>query len=145
LQLTLETGRPYFTVQMRSIEATGSGPWTLRGYYHYTPWRDDEAHAVDVFGADVPNYWLPVGAWLHRGRGLMYGSVIATDSEPASVLFYKDETGLHSDCLRDLSIAMGPGTRWSAPGDEPIIAVFGAAPTADDPKPFLRWLNIPKG
>jgi hypothetical protein len=145
LRITLESGRPYFLTQMRSIEATGTRAWNLHAYYHYASWKADEAKQVEPFGSGVPDYWLPMGAWVNASRGLMYGTLVASNDERTQDVFWKDTDGtLHPDCSRELALDLAPGTVWTAKDDEPMVAVFGAAPTAQNPRPFLGWLNLPK-
>lgn len=147
-RLTLERGRSYFLARCLWVENPGPNPWHWHGYYHYTPSRLGGDAGDDVLGGpNVPNYWLPVGAWRDPGLRLDYGVLTVASDNRLSVNFWKDENGgQHPDCYRALDVTLLPGQRWAPTEPEPTVAVFGLRDTDAQPRPWtslLPSLQIP--
>lgn len=113
---------PYFLAQVDSLTSLSSTPWTLKGYYHYVLWRADEAALAQPYGSGIPNYWIPVGAWVTPSVPFGLGAIPEQEGL-ISTMFFKD-TSLHADCWRKLEQPMDQGRKWLAAKDEPWVAVF---------------------
>ncbi len=117
VRLTVEAGKPYFSVQLRKIVNTDSVRWRINGYFHLLPPDQKPLSSVntDRFGA----WQIPVG----------------TDDNP-SVYFGAAGTGFtyslrinpttghpHGDVYRQVGKWLEPNEVWE-PTDEPIAFVF---------------------
>lgn len=142
-RVTLEVGQPYFQAQCLWMENTGSTAWRWHGYLHYTPSRLGGDAADDVVGGpDVPNYWLPFGAWRDPKLGLDYGALPVRPDERLTFNFWKDESGgQHPDCYRQLDLELTPGRRWRPAAPEPTVAIFGLRETPRQPRPWVGLLQ----
>lgn len=138
-RITLEGGRPYFRAQCLWVENTGAQPWQWHGYYHYAMSRLGGDAGDDVLGGpNVPNYWLPVGAWRDPKLRLNYGVLAAASEDRLSVNFWQDEGGgQHPDCLRALDLTLAPRQRWAPHVPEPTVVVFGLRDTDAQPRPWV--------
>jgi hypothetical protein len=138
--------QPFFLAQCLWVENTGGWAWQWRGYYHYTLSRIGGNSADDeVGGANVPNYWLQFASWRDPKLRLHYGVIPLQEDERLGLWFWKDEGGnQHPDCHRRLEGTLKPGERWQPKEPEPIVAVFGAFETDDNPRPWsdlIWWLR----
>jgi hypothetical protein len=116
VRLTVEAGKPYFTVQMLKIVNTDTMRWRINGYFHLLPPDQKPLSSVntDRFGA-----WQIEGAsdshlvyFGAAGIGFTYSLRI----NPA--------TGHpHGDVYRQVGKWLEPGEAWQ-PTDEPIAFVF---------------------
>jgi hypothetical protein len=145
-RFTFFPDQPFFLSQCLWVENTGKQAWQWRGYYHYTLSRIGGDSADDeVGGPNVPNYWLQFASWRDPKLRLHYGVVSLREDERLGLWFWKDEGGnQHPDCHRRLEGALRPRQRWQPKEPEPIVAVFGAFETDDNPRPWsdlIWWLR----
>jgi agarase len=145
-RFTFFPDQPFFLSQCLWVENTGKQAWQWRGYYHYTLSRIGGDSADDeVGGPNVPNYWLQFASWRDPKLRLHYGIIPLREDERLGLWFWKDEGGnQHPDCHRRLEGALRPRQRWQPKEPEPIVAVFGAFETDDNPRPWsdlIWWLR----
>jgi hypothetical protein len=106
-----------------AIQSIASGPISLRGAYQYPLWRTDELATVQPFKSGVPDYWLPIGAWMSPHGDFALGAVAQRDDSVFTVSFWRDAS-LHADFLRALDIDLAPMHTWHADPTEPWAAIF---------------------
>jgi hypothetical protein len=145
-RFTFFPDQPFFLSQCLWVENAGNQAWQWRGYYHYTLSRIGGDSADDeVGGPNVPNYWLQFASWRDPKLRLHYGIIPLREDERLGLWFWKDEGGnQHPDCHRRLEGALRPRQRWQPKEPEPIVAVFGAFETDDNPRPWsdlIWWLR----
>ncbi|MEJ7612100.1 MAG: hypothetical protein SQA66_00505, partial [Candidatus Fervidibacter sacchari] len=145
-RFTFFTDQPFFLSQCLWIENRGKQAWKWGGYFHYTLSRIGGDSADDeVGGVNVPNYWLQFASWRDPKLRLHYGVISLREDERLGFWFWKDEGGnQHPDCYRRLEGTIKPGERWQPKEPEPVVAVFGAFETDDNPRPWsdlIWWLR----
>lgn len=145
-RFTFFPDQPFFLSQCLWVENTGKQAWQWRGYYHYALSRIGGNSADDeVGGPNVPNYWLQFASWRDPKLRLHYGIIPLREDERLGLWFWKDEGGnQHPDCHRRLEGTLRPRQRWQPKEPEPIVAVFGAFETDDNPRPWsdlIWWLR----
>lgn len=123
VELRFFADAPYFLARIVSVQSTASGRLSLRGAYHYPLWRSDELAAVQPYKPGVPEYWLPLGAWMSPHGDYAYGALAQRDDSVFSISFWRDAS-LHADFLRSLDVNLGPTQTWLAPSAEPWAAIF---------------------
>jgi len=123
LELRFFADAPYFLARVVSVQSTAPGPVSLRGTYQYPLWRADEAATVQPYKPGVPNYWLPIGAWMSPHGDFALGALAQRDDPVFTITFWRD-TSLHADFLRTLNIDLAPTHTWHANPDEPWAAIF---------------------
>jgi hypothetical protein len=112
VRLTVEAGKPYFTVQLRRIVNTDTVRWRINGYFHLLPPDLQPLSSINTerFGA-----WLfahPQIAFGAAGLGFTYSIRI----NPAT-------GGTHGDVYRPVGKWLEPNEAWE-PADEPVAFVF---------------------
>lgn len=120
----------WFGAQSLWVENTDSRAWKLAGLFHYTqpalggsPDGDDEA------GVNVPNFYIPLGAWEDREAGL--GQAVFALGEGLGIMYWKGEDGFHSDCRQALDVELEPGERYEDVGPLAVHFAYRAGETAD--------------
>jgi hypothetical protein len=119
VRLTVEAGKPFFTVQLLRIVNTDTVRWRINGYFHLLPpdLKPLSAINTDRFGAwlfadpqsQVPSPQIAFGA---AGVGFAYSIRI------------NPVTGVaHGDVYRPVGKWLEPNEAWE-PKDEPVALVF---------------------
>ncbi len=112
VRLTVEAGKPYFTVQLLRIVNTDTIRWRINGYFHLLPPDLKPLSAINTerFGAWI--FARPQIAFGAAGLGFTYSVRI----NPAT-------GGTHGDVYRPVGKWLEPNEAWE-PTDEPIAFVF---------------------
>ena len=124
-RLTIYPRQDFFLSQLLWLENIDAKPWKWVCYYHYANgFIGGSPEGTVLGGVNVPNYYLPVGAWKNDRIGKQYG-VIAPHQQDFDIFFWLDENrGQHPDARRKIDWVMQPGERFTE--RQPAIIVFGA-------------------
>jgi agarase len=118
----------WFGAQSLWVESADARPWRLASIFHYTrPAIGGSAEGDEPAKVNVPDFYLPVGAWEDRAAGL--GQAVFGLGEGLRILYWKDKDGFHSDCSQAVGVELKPGERYAAEG--PIAIHFGYPAHAD--------------
>ncbi|MFN3420856.1 MAG: glycoside hydrolase domain-containing protein, partial [Armatimonadota bacterium] len=113
VRLTVEAGKPYFTVQMLKIVNTDTVGWRINGYYHLLP---PDRRPISSVNTDR------FGAWQVDDKPLLYFG--AASAGFTYSLRINPITGHpHGDVYRQVGKWLEPGQTWE-PTDEPVAFIF---------------------
>ena len=112
----------WFIMQGLWVENIDTTPWNLESIFYYThPAIGGNARGDEEAGFNVPNFYIPFGAWEDTRAG--YGlAAIALGEEPV-INYWKDKYGFHSDCRYTVGRLLQPGERYEEAG--PPAVHFG--------------------
>lgn len=114
VRLTVEAGKPYFSIQLLRITNTDSVRWRANVYFHLLPPDEKPSSAINSsrFGAWVFAKAKQTLAFGAAGDGFRYS------------LRINPQTGHpHGDVMRDVGKWLEPGEAWE-PKDEPTALMF---------------------
>jgi len=142
-RFTLYPGQAWFSSRLLSIENVDSAPLWACSYYHYIRSRMGGDASDDLpGGAEVPNFYLPHGAWKDEKAGLLYGAT-AQPNAGYRVSFWIDEAGnQHPDIDRDIRQTLAPGESFTDP--QPEAYIFSSY-LAEDPTPWQTVQGVVRG
>jgi hypothetical protein len=120
VRITMDGQAPCFTAEVTQITNTGSRPWNLNGYLHYPMFFETDSSRITVVG--IPQYWLPSGAWVVEGKGVLAAG--ARPDGPFQFNFYIDQYRRgHPDALHPMSRILSKGESVSINNAVVLIAV----------------------
>jgi len=120
--------RGWFAAQSLWVENADERPWQLAGIFHYTdPTIGGSAEGDSEEGFNVPNFYVPLGAWRDPGVGL--GQAVTALGDGLRINYWKDKDGFHSDCYQRVDVELDAGRRYEAVG--PVAVHFGYRVTAE--------------
>lgn len=123
LELKFFAGAPYFLSRVVSIQSVASDAFSLRGYMHYPLSRPEDASSAQPYASGVPNYWLPIGAWITPKGDFALGAVPQGNEPLFTVTFWRDVSE-HADFLRSVGVHLKPFQAWKPATEEPWAAIF---------------------